>query len=144
MIELARVTATSTVAAYRFFERWCDLDTHPEWAPGMEYLRLDEPFGVGARGMLKIAGQEARPFEISAVVPDSVYADTTILDGARLTITHVATTIHDGSGLELIAIIEGERADAYLDELGDIDDALAGDLGRLIALLESQALAGGE
>jgi len=138
MTEIARVAATSSVAPERFFARWCDLDTHPEWAPGMDYLRLDEPFGVGASGTLKVGGQDPRPFTVSSIVPGSVYADKTILDGARLTITHVATATDEGSRLELIATIEGERADDYREELADLDAALAGDLGRLVALLESQ------
>lgn len=139
MIEIARVAATSSVAPRRFFERWCDLDTHPEWAPGMDYLRLDEPFGIGAQGMLKVGGEDPRPFEISGVVPGRLYADTTILDGARMEVTHEATSVEGVTHLELVATLDGERADRYAAEFAGIGDALAGDLGRLVALLENES-----
>jgi len=136
MIELARVTATSTVAPQRFFDRWCDLDTHPEWAPGMEYLRLDEPFALGARGTLKLVEGRVSPFEITALVPGRLYADTTELDGARLEVSHEALPLGTGSALELVCTIEGERAELYAAEFTDISAALAADLASLVALLE--------
>lgn len=136
MIEIARVAATSTVAPERFFERWCDLDTHPEWAPGMDYLRLDEPFALGARGMLKVGGEQPRPFEVTGIDPGRRYADTTILDGARMEVSHEALPLGSGSALELVATLDGPRAQHYAAEFAGIGDALAGDLGRLVALLE--------
>jgi len=137
MIEIARVTATSTVEPERFVERWFDLATHPQWAPGMDYLRLDEPFALGAKGMLKVAGEDPRPFEVTALVPGRLYADTTILDGARMQVSHEALPLGSGSRLELVATLEGERAQHYANEFAGIADALAGDLGRLVQLLEA-------
>ena len=139
MIEIARVAATSTVGPRRFVDRWCDLDTHPEWAPGMDYLRLDEPFAVGARGMLKVGGQDPRPFEVTGVIPGRLYADTTILDGARMEVTHEAQPLGSGSSLEISATLDGERAQHYAAEFAGIGDALADDLRRLIALLEGES-----
>ena len=136
MIEIARVSATSTVPPEKFVERWFDLATHPEWAPGMDYLRLDEPFALGATGMLKVGGEEPRPFEVSGVVPGRLYADTTILDGARMQVSHEALPLGTGSRLELVATLDGERAQHYAVEFAGIGDALAGDLGRLVELLE--------
>lgn len=138
MIELARVTATSSVSPERFVERWFDLATHPEWAPGMDYLRLDEPFALGARGMLKVGGEEPRPFEVTVVEPGHRYADATILDGARLEVSHEAIPLGEGSALELVATLDGERAQHYAAEFAGIGDALAGDLARLVALLEGE------
>jgi hypothetical protein len=138
VIEIARVSATSTVAPELFFERWCDLATHPEWAPGMDYLRLDEPFAVGARGELKVSGENPRPFEVTAIEPGRLYADTTVLEGARLTVSHEALPLGKGSGsaLEIVCTVEGERAQHYADEFTGIGDALQGDLNRLVQLLE--------
>jgi len=138
MIEIARVAATSTVAPQRFVERWFDLDTHPEWAPEMDYLRLDEPFRLGARGMLKVGGEDPRPFVITGVEPGRRYADTTILDGARMEVSHEALPLGTGSALELVATLDGPRAELYEAEFAGIGDALAGDLGRLVALLEGE------
>lgn len=136
MIELARVTATSTVKPASFVERWFDLVTHPEWAPGMDYLRLNEPFALGARGELKVRGEAPRPFEVTAVVPGRLYADTTVLDGARMTVSHEALPLGSGSALEIVCTIEGERAQHYADEFAGIGDALQGDVNRLVELLE--------
>ena len=139
MIEIARVSATSTVPPEKFVERWFDLATHPEWAPGMDYLRLDEPFALGARGMLKVGGEDPRPFEVTGLVPGRLYADTTVLDGARMQVSHEARPLGTGSRLELVATLEGERTQHYADEFAGIADALAGDLRRLVELLEKTA-----
>lgn len=139
MIEIARVVATSTVEPQKFVERWFDLDTHPEWAPGMDYLRLDEPFALGAKGTLKVGGEDPRPFEVTAMVPGRLYADTTILDDARMEVSHEALPQGSGSRLELVCTLSGPRAQYYAEQFKGIGEALAGDLGRLVALLERNA-----
>jgi hypothetical protein len=139
VIELARVSAQSSVAPQYFFDRWCDLDTHPVWAVGMEFLRLDEPFGIGARGTLKVRDGRESPFVVTTVVPGRAYADATILDGATMTVHHEATPLGEGSNLELHCYVEGERAQHWADEFAGIGDALAADLAALVKLAESEA-----
>lgn len=142
MIEVARTTARSAVPPHRFVERWCDLDTHVEWSTCMEYLRLDEPFGVGARGTLKAKGGDPAPFVVTDVVPGSAYADTTILDGAELTVRHEARLSGDGSRLTLTATLDGPDAQRWASQMGDgVQRDLEADLAALIALLEAEVAA---
>lgn len=140
-LEIARTTARSSVAPQRFVDRWCELDTHAEWSTCMEYLRLDEPFAVGARGTLKSKSGDPAPFVVTEVVPGSVYADATLLDGAALTVRHEALPDGDGSHLTLTATLEGPDAQRWAAELGDgVQRDLEADLAALIALLEGSGV----
>jgi hypothetical protein len=137
MIEIARVAGTSSASPREFFARWCDLDTHAEWSTCMEYLRLAEPFAVGARGELKSLGGDPAPFEVTEVVPDRVYADTTMLDGARLTVRHEAQAAGSGTDLRVTATLDGPLEGEWATRLGDgVERDIAADLTALTILLE--------
>lgn len=139
VIEVARVSDRSWVHPRFFFEKWCDLATHPEWAPGMQFLRLDEPFALGARGVLKLVGGRESPFVVTELIDGTVYADTTELDGAGLTVRHEATPHGTGSRLELTCVIEGPREAHWAREVEGIEQSLADDLASLVALAERVA-----
>ena len=124
MIEIARTEAVSSAAPERFYERWADINTHTEWATTMEWTRLDEPYGVGARGWLKAKGGEVSPFVITEVVRGRVFADDTLLDRARLRIRHEAQPLHDpeypgGSRLIITGSVDGPRRDEYAAAIAD-------------------------
>lgn len=103
----------------------------------MEFLRLDEPFAVGARGVSKAVGGTPTPFVVTAFEPDSVYADTTLLRGARLTVHHEARPRGAGSHLSVHAYLQGRRARRWARQMGDdVQKALAVDLTRLVSLAE--------
>lgn len=138
MMEIARASLVSSAPAADFFQRWCDLESHPEWAPSMEYFRLSEPFGIGARGVLKAVGGSEAAFRVTAVGPGFVYADTTEIDGAELTVHHEAVEEVDGTRVELTAWLDGPRAGEWARQLGDdVQLSLARDLASLAKLLES-------
>ncbi|MEU8820191.1 hypothetical protein [Actinoplanes sp. NPDC048796] len=135
MIEVARVSAESHVAPSYFYERWCDLATHQEWSASMEYLRLSEPLAVGARGVSKPNDGSPAPFMVTALEPGSVYADTTFLRGARLTVHHEARPLGEGSRLEVHAYLQGRRARVWARRMGnDVQQSLSTDLERLVEL----------
>ena len=137
MIEVARASLVSSAGPQQFFERWCDLDSHPEWAAGMEYLRLEEPFAVGARGRLKVRGGHEAQFVVTECVPGRSYADTTILDGAELTVHHEATKHAAGSVVVLRAWLTGLRAAEHAEHMrGPVQQSLDRDLAALASLLE--------
>lgn len=116
-----------------------DLATHPEWAAGMEYLRLDEPFAVGARGRLKVRGGHEAPFVVTEYVEGRSYADTTILDDAELTVHHSAVPSGSGSQLVLRAWLTGPRAAEYAAQMrDDVQRSLDTDLAALARMLESE------
>lgn len=139
MIEIARAELSSTASPERFVARWRHLATHPEWAAGMEYLRLHEPFAVGARGVLKVRGGHEAPFVVAEYVEGRIYADTTILDGAELTVHHSAASSESGSALVLRAWLTGPRAAEYADQMrDDVQRSLDADLAALAMLLESE------
>ena len=137
MIEIARTRRTSCASASLFFERWCAIETHPEWAPSMEYFKLSEPFGLGARGVLKAVGGQESPFRVTTVGPGFVYADTTELDGAELTVHHEAVEGLDGTEVTLSAWLDGP-AEAQLARgmSAEVQHSLEHDLAALAALLE--------
>jgi hypothetical protein len=137
MIEVARVTGESRVGPAFFHARWCDLATHQEWSATMEFLRLDEPLAAGARGVSKAHGGRETPFMVTALEPGTVYADTTFLKGARLTVHHDARPLGTGSRLEVHAYLQGRRARRWARIMGgDVQESLAMDLSRLIGLAE--------
>ncbi|MDY0910877.1 hypothetical protein [Microbacterium sp. CFBP9034] len=138
MIEIAHARRRSPASPEAFHARWIDLATHPEWAKGMEFLRLDEPFRIGARGVLRVRGGHEAPFVVTACVPGRVYADTTVLDDAELTVHHEALPAEGGgSDVVLRAWLTGPRAEAYATQMGtDVQESLDRDLAALATLLE--------
>ncbi|WP_297082271.1 hypothetical protein [uncultured Demequina sp.] len=124
MIEIARTEAVSSVAPELFYERWADINTHTDWATTMEMTRLEEPFGVGARGWLQAKGGEVSPFVITEVVRGRVFADDTLLDRARLRIRHEAQPLHDpenpgGCRVIVTGLVDGPRCDEYATAIAD-------------------------
>ncbi|WP_157525320.1 SRPBCC family protein [Microbacterium yannicii] len=139
MVEVARAVIRSTASASRFFERWCDLPSHPEWAPSMEYFALDGPFGLGATGRSRAVGGAETRFTVTAIGPGWVYADTTQLDGARLTVRHEAVDEGTGTIVTLTGSLEGENVTALSSEIGPgLQRALERDLRSLAAMLEAE------
>ncbi|MBB2943502.1 hypothetical protein FB565_003215 [Actinoplanes lutulentus] len=139
MIEVARVSAESHIEPAFFHARWCDLATHPEWSASMEFLRLDEPLAVGARGVSKPNGGRQAAFMVTALKPGIVYADTTFLRGAQLTVHHEARPAGSGSKLEVHAYLRGRRARLWARRMGDdVQNSLATDLAGLVKLAESR------
>lgn len=137
-ILLARATASSTAPAQLFYDRWIDVTTHPEWSHEMAWLRLDEPLRVGARGTLKPKSGPKSGFVVSELVPGRVYADTTLLPGARLTFRHAANDTADGSDLSVDVSISGRLASIWRRVLGaGIESETPHGLRRLVSMVES-------
>lgn len=137
-MKLRVVTARSRVAPEHFHARWCDVETHPEWAPGMEYIRLEGPVRPGARGVMKTRDGEETPMMVSDVVPGLAFQDTVFLDGGTLTVRHESHREGSGSRLELHGRIEGPREAELAAEFAGLEDVLASDLAGLIALVERE------
>lgn len=140
MIEIARTEAVSTAAPEAFYERWVDIDTHPQWATTMEWTRLDEPFALGARGWLKAIGGDAAPFVVTEAVEGRVFADDTQLDGATLRIRHAVEPEGDGSRVVITGYVDGERRDEYAAAIAaDVQASIEENLASLKARLEADA-----
>lgn len=106
----------------------------------MEYLRLTEPFGLGARGELKTRNGSPAPFVITELVDGSVYADTTILDGAELTVRHEARETPHGSTVILTATLSGPDESRWATTMVDgVQRDLENDLASLTTLLERES-----
>ena len=105
----------------------------------MEYFRLRDPFGLGATGVSRPRGGGEATFTVTALEPSSVYADTTQLEGAALTVHHRATPAGSGCVLELTAWLEGPRERPLAAELGDVvQTSIERDLESLVRMLESR------
>lgn len=138
MTTLRTITARSRVAPEHFHARWCDVETHPEWAPGMEYIRLEGPVRPGARGVMKTREGQETPMLVSDVVPGVAFEDTVFFDGGTLTVRHESHPDGTGSRLELHGRIEGPREAELAAELAGLEDVLAADLASLITLVERE------
>ncbi len=137
MVVIGSASATSSVPPAQFHARWCDVETHGEWASSMEWLKLDSEFGVGATGTSRNRDGVEHPFRVIEVEPGRVYADATILEDAELVVRHVAEPDGEGSRLTIQAWVAGPEEEEHAFEMGDISSALQGDLDSLVALLES-------
>ena len=145
MIEVGSVIHTSTAPPEAFFQRWVDLPTHPEWASSMEWFDVDTPVELGSSGTSKSKSGEPAPFRVTAFDPPHVYADTTELDGAELTVHHEARPAQDGTRVEIRAWLEGPRARDYEMEMRAVlERALPADLTALVALVEGRSTSDGE
>lgn len=136
-IEIARVEKTSSASPQMFFERWCDLPSHPEWAPSMEYFILEGEFSVGATGRSKPVDGPESTFTVTEIGPGYVYADATDLGGAILTVRHEAVTTGETTQVTLTGLLDGPQAlqtRAHIAQ--DLQEALEEDLDSLITLLE--------
>ena len=139
MIDVGYVVVSSSAPPEAFFERWVAHETHPEWATSMEWFKMSEPVQIGARGELKAKDDSPLPFRVTALEQPYVYADTTELDGAELTIHHEARPTDTGSRVELRAWLEGPRAgDLELEFRANVQRALEADIAELTKLVESE------
>ncbi|MFW7415797.1 SRPBCC family protein [Demequina sp. SO4-18] len=139
MIDVGYVIVSSSAPPEAFFERWTAHDTHPEWASNVERFHLDEPIAIGASGEVKSTNGESRPVRVTALEEPYVYAQTTELDGAELTVHHEARPTADGSRVELRAWLEGPRA-AELERQfrANVQRALESDIKALVELVEGR------
>ena len=145
MIEVGSAIHTSTAAPEAFFERWVDLPTHPEWASSMEWFDVETPVVVGTRGTSKARAAEPLSFRVTALEEPFVYADTTELDGAELTVHHEARPSADGTRVEMRAWLEGPRAGEHEMAIrASLERALPADLTALVALVEGRSIKDGE
>lgn len=105
----------------------------------MEYFRLRDPFAVGARGILKAVDGEESEFIVTAVGPGCVYADTTQLDGAALTVHHEAVSAGADTIVTLTAWVTGPATSTWVERLGnEVQVSLDRDLASLTQLLEGE------
>ncbi|MHC6178062.1 SRPBCC family protein [Glutamicibacter sp. X7] len=135
------ITATSRVAPQHFHARWCDVETHPEWAPGMEYIRLEGPLRPGVRGVMKTRDGDETPMMVSDIVPGLAFQDTVFLDGGSLTVRHESHAADGGSRLELHATVDGPKSEELASAMAGLEEVLASDLAGLIALVEREQAA---
>lgn len=136
-MEIARVEKISSASPHMFFEKWCDLPTHPEWAPSMEYFILEGEFGVGATGRSKPVDGKESAFTVTEIGPGYVYADATDLGGATLTVRHEAVHTGENTKVTLTGLVDGPQAVRVGATIAqDLQKALDKDLNSLIELLE--------
>lgn len=142
MTILASHTRTVPVAAEALFARWADVDTHPEWSKGLAWTRLDEPVRLGARGRLKPAGGPSFRFEVTELLADRVFADTSYLPGARLSFRHAAEPVDGGSSVHVSVDLSGPLAWLWTRVLGGsaaLQADIEKDLTALVELLQPTA-----
>lgn len=78
-------TAASPEAVWRVLS---DLDSWASWDTSMEWVRLQGPFAVGSRVMMKPKGQDPITSTIVEVVENRSYADQTDFGDVTLRFSH--------------------------------------------------------
>jgi hypothetical protein len=136
MTTLATLTRTVPVSPADLYARWADVATHPEWSLGLDWTRLDGPVELGARGRLRPAGGPSWPFEVTELVADRTFADTTFLPGARLTFRHHAEPVGAGAEVHVSVELTGPLRRLWTLVLGPtkMQADIEADLDALVAL----------
>jgi len=144
MTVIAEAHATSTAAPERFFVRWADMATWPEWNSDTEWVRLDGPFAAGSTGELKPEGGPRVRFTIASVT-DTAFVDVSHLVGARLVFDHAITPAAGGGSEIRVAIsMSGPMGWFWRAALGKgLRGSAQRDLDRLVATAESDATVAG-
>jgi uncharacterized protein YndB with AHSA1/START domain len=126
-------TTASPEAVWRVLS---DLDSWASWDTSMEWVRLQDPFGVGARVVMKPIGQDPITSTIVEAAPNRVYADETELGEVTLRFSHTLEPLTAG-GTRVVHRLEisGPAADRVGPELGpaiteDFPEAMAALLAR--------------
>jgi hypothetical protein len=110
--------------------------THPEWSAGLDWVRPAGPIELGARGRLRPAGGPSWPFEVTGLVADRTFADTTYLPGARLTFRHHAEPVGTGAEVQVSVELAGPLRRLWALVLGSatMQADIEADLTALVAL----------
>ena len=141
MITLAHASASSTATPTRFFERWVDHASWTQWSPDAEWVTVEGPVQLGARGKLKPVGGPVVPFTITALEADREYTDSSKLFGATLVFQHLVEATATGSRLEVTVTVSGPLAKLWVAILGKgFAESAPADLDRLIALAENASV----
>jgi hypothetical protein len=129
---------SSPAAPARFFERWADMATWPEWNTDTAWVRLDGPFAAGATGQLKPKGGPTVSFVVERLT-DREFVDVSKLLGARLTFDHQVTPrVEGGCAIDVTVTLTGPLARVWNLVLGSgIRKTAQADLDRLAAAAEA-------
>jgi uncharacterized protein YndB with AHSA1/START domain len=91
-----RASATSTASADAVWRLWTATDGWSRWDAGLEWCRLDGPFAVGTRGVLRPAGGPRVRFRLTRVEPGVGFADLTRLPLTTLEFQHRVEALSGG------------------------------------------------
>src|SRR5258708_8895263 len=128
--EYALETAASPEAIYRLYQ---DVPAWPTWDEGIEAIEFAGQFAVGAKGKIKVPGQDPLDFILTDVQPNRGFADETALPDVGITVifNHILTPLADGQTriVHQVKII-GPAAEQVGPELGpkitsDLPEAVA-------------------
>ena len=99
---------------------YSDITTWSQWDQGISHASLDGPFASGTRGLLQPQGQEALPFQLTAVDPLRGFSDVTEIPGTGIQIhfTHRLEQVEEGTKITHSVSITGSNADALASNLG--------------------------
>ncbi|AXH34116.1 hypothetical protein DVJ78_00490 [Humibacter sp. BT305] len=138
MITLATITRASSARPDRFFAKWIDHATWPQWSPDTEWTRVEGPVRAGAQGVLKPAGGPKTRFTISECEQDRVYTDVSSFPGAKLTFRHTVEATHTGSALGVQVWLDGPLAWFWAKTAcKGFATSVPDDLDRLIRIVEA-------
>ena len=127
-------TAASPQAVWQVL---CDLDQWGSWDTSLEWVRLQGPFQVGSRVVMKPYGQDPITSVIVEATENRVYADQTSLGEVTLRFSHTLEPLEAGGTLVSHRLeITGPAADTLGPEIGP---EISGDFPQTLAALVERA-----
>lgn len=96
------------------------------------------PLRVGTRGVLRPKKGPTSKFVVTALIPDRLYEDTTLLPGARLVFRHEAAELDGRTRLSATVTVSGPTSYLWAALLRkEISGGLQRDLNTLVRLVET-------
>lgn len=132
-------TGETTASPEAVWQVLRDLDGWTSWDSSMEWVRLQDPFGVGAKVAMKPKGQDPITSVIVKAEDNRVYADETSLGDVTLRFSHTLEPLAAGGTRVVHRLqITGPAADQVAPELGPaITDDFPEAMDALLARAES-------
>lgn len=141
MIILAEHQSSIPASTEDVFARIANSNSHPDWSHDLEWVRLDGVVREGARGRLKPKTGPKSRFVVSEFVPGAVFADTTLLPGAKVTFRHEVSPEGNGARLDVRVSITGVLARLWRRlAFNDAQERVDEDAARLAALLSRETV----
>ena len=107
MKTLAQTTQTTNAKPEAIFALWKDVDNWADHDEGIEWAKLVDEFGVGARYVIKPKGGPKTKATIVTVIENQKFVDVSHLLGCEMTFDHTLEVRDGRTVVTLVMSLEG-------------------------------------
>ena len=129
----------TTATPEAIFALFRDVQSWPEWNPGVERMELDGPFAAGTSGRMTIPGQPPMATSLTWVEEPRGFEDETPIDdlGVVVRVRHEIEQLASGHvRIVYTTMIDGPNAETAGPEVGPM---VSGDFPEVMAALAARA-----